>query len=462
MDKSEQIIDSHVILRALLESSTENMVILSPKHEVLVLSKTMYGFVKTNFGVDIIEGDNILDFLPSSNCDIFLSAFQRTLEGETTSVERHVKGLKNTSLQLEYKMSPVYGFNNVLQAVLLKINHTESEPSTLLSELQHRTEVLEAIFDNTGEAIVLVDKDYKVLEFNSIAKNRLLKNIQKEIFVGADFRDFLYAKPKDLFYKMFADALAGKSSEVEVPSKNIHDEEYWFQANMFPSYNRNGVLIGVAIYTHSIDVRKKAELALQESEEKFRKIVDVAPVPIIIANKDMQIVLANTETERVFGYKSSELTRKNIEDLIPERFNSTHIEHQNDCMKNSGACRMGMHKLASALKKDGKEIIIEASLNTFQLNNEQYILAIIQDVTQRVKSEKQIANQLERLKAISWQQSHEVRKPVANIMCVNNILKVNDDITFEERENLLKLLYEATEELDVIIHKIVSYANSSE
>lgn len=461
MDKSEQIIDSHVVLRAILDSSTENMVILSPKHEVLVLCKTMCGFVKTNFGVDIIEGDNILDFLPLSNCEIFLGAFQRTLEGESTSVERNVKGLKNTTLKLEYKMSPVYGFNNVLQAVLLKINHIE-ESKYLLSELEHRTEVLEAIFDNTGEAIILVDKDYKVLEFNSIAKNRLLKNIHKEIFVGADFRDFLYAKPKELFYRMFSDALAGKSTEAEVPSTNINGDEYWFQANMFPSYNRKGVLIGVTIYTNSIDVRKKTELALQESEEKFRKIVDVAPVPIIIANKDMQIVLANTETERVFGYKSAELTRKNIEDLIPERFHATHIEIQNEYLKNPRAYRMGINRLTPALRKDGKEIIIEASLNTFQLNNEQYILAIIQDVTQRVDSEQQIANQLERLKAISWQQSHEVRKPVANIMCVNNILKANDDITFEERENLLKLLYEATEELDVIIHKIVSYANSSE
>ena len=460
MDKSEQMLDSYIVLKAILENSPENIVLLSPKHIVLVCSKAMSRFVKTNFGEYITIGENLLDILPSTDGDLFRCAFSKAMEGETIVVKSKVNEVIHT-LNLEYKMTPIYNAENNLIAVTLTINQL-IEPNVSFSALQHRTEILEAIFDNTGEAIVLVDKNYKVLEFNNIAKNRLLKNIRKELFVGADFRDFLYVKPQGLFYQMFADALEGKSSEVEVPSTNIDGDDYWFQANMFPSYNRKGVLIGVAIYTHSINERKKTELALQESEEKFRKIVDVAPVPIIIANKDMQIVLANTETERVFGYKSSELTRRNIEDLIPERFHTTHIELQNEYMKNPRAYRMGMNRLTPALKKDGKEIIIEASLNTFQLNNEKYILAIIQDVTQRVKSEQQIANQLERLKAISWQQSHEVRKPVANILCVNNILKVNDDITFEERENLLKLLYEATEELDVIIHKIVSYANSSE
>ena len=41
-------------------------------------------------------------------------------------------------------------------------------------------------------------------------------------------------------------------------------------------------------------------------------------------------------------------------------------------------------------KKNGEEIVIDASLNTFQDNNENYVLIIVQDVTQRLQSEERL------------------------------------------------------------------------
>jgi PAS domain S-box-containing protein len=453
MNKRAQMLDTHVALKAFLDNSSERIAILSPTHEVLVVNKLMEKSLLNSFQKGIEVGGDYREFVIAEKLNTYLDAFNRVIKGETI-IQKNVVLSENTAF--DEKMTPLYDSKNQLIGITLThIVHVETE-------LEHSTEIFEAIFENTAESIVFVDKDCRVIQFNTTASKRLALNMQKEIFVGADFKDFLYPKQKETFFTLFENALNGKNVEAEVLATNVSGNEVWLETKMVPVYNRQGILIGVSIYALSINARKKTEIALKESEKKFIKIVDVAPIPIIIADKNMNIILANAEIESVFGYKSEELKNQNIEVLIPERFHASHFEFQKDYMKKPRAYKMGLNRLTSAIRKDGEEIIVEVNLNSFLLNNERYVLAIIQDVTQRVKSEQQIANQLERLKSISWQQSHEVRKPVANILCVYNILKTGDDITNEEKQHLLDLLFEATEELDVIIHKIVKYANRSE
>ncbi len=65
------------------------------------------------------------------------------------------------------------------------------------------------------------------------------------------------------------------------------------------------------------------------------------------------------------------------------------------------------------------------------------------------KSEKKILNQIAIMENIAWSQSHIVRKPLANILgLINIILEVEDS---KNQEILFKLLKESTEELDEVV-----------
>jgi light-regulated signal transduction histidine kinase (bacteriophytochrome) len=85
-----------------------------------------------------------------------------------------------------------------------------------------------------------------------------------------------------------------------------------------------------------------------------------------------------------------------------------------------------------------------------------------QDITERKKREVKILQQNETLHQIAWQQSHEVRRPVANILGIYSLLKDDKEATEEEKQNYLDYLFQSTQELDKIIHKIVHQANESE
>jgi PAS domain S-box-containing protein len=98
-------------------------------------------------------------------------------------------------------------------------------------------------------------------------------------------------------------------------------------------------------------------------------------------------------------------------------------------------------------------------------DKEQNIIGIannVQDITDRKNKEQKLIQQNEVLRQIAWQQSHELRRPVANILGLCDLLKNYQNETKEMKIKYIDCMLQATNELDKIIHKIVLQANESE
>ncbi|MDP3394257.1 PAS domain-containing protein [Sediminibacterium sp.] len=83
------------------------------------------------------------------------------------------------------------------------------------------------------------------------------------------------------------------------------------------------------------------------------------------------------------------------------------------------------------------------------------ILCLGHDITASKAKENQIVQQNERLKQITWQQSHEVRRHMVNMMGLYKLIKDSAVLTETEKIEKLDLLLNETKELDQIIHAIV-------
>jgi len=75
---------------------------------------------------------------------------------------------------------------------------------------------------------------------------------------------------------------------------------------------------------------------------------------------------------------------------------------------------------------------------------------------------KKMQAQNNALREIAWSQSHEARRPVANILGLLNLLKYEDISMTDEQKEIFECLSKATNELDQVIHEIVAKANANE
>jgi signal transduction histidine kinase len=73
-------------------------------------------------------------------------------------------------------------------------------------------------------------------------------------------------------------------------------------------------------------------------------------------------------------------------------------------------------------------------------------LAIKTDITKQKKT-------AEKLRKIAWNQSHQVRGPLTDILGIINLIKL--DISTEEKEELLSQLEKAAKQLDEAIHDVI-------
>jgi PAS domain S-box-containing protein len=101
----------------------------------------------------------------------------------------------------------------------------------------------------------------------------------------------------------------------------------------------------------------------------------------------------NRAAERMFGWSPDEVQGKPLDLLIPERYRGVHGSQ----VRRFGATgttsrRMGHQTILYALRKDGAEFPIEASISQLQTPEGKVYTVILRDVTERVRAQHELAS----------------------------------------------------------------------
>ena len=125
----------------------------------------------------------------------------------------------------------------------------------------------------------------------------------------------------------------------------------------------------------------------KRSEERLARIVEAAPVGIVMVDAGGAIVLTNAMTERLFGYETKELLGRPVEVLIPTALRGRHPDLRAGFHRRPGARVMGAGRDLMALRKDGREVAVEIGLSPVNMGGETLVLASIIDITDRKTAE---------------------------------------------------------------------------
>src|SRR5215470_998797 len=144
------------------------------------------------------------------------------------------------------------------------------------------------------------------------------------------------------------------------------------------------------------------------AEEKFRLAVEACPTAMIMTNQSGQIVLANSEAERLFGYPRTELVGQPVEILLPARQRADHVHLRHRFVAKPEARRMAALRDLYAVRKDGVEFPVEVLLNPMHTREGMIVLSVIFDVSE-IKRHEQLKDEF--VATVS----HELRTPLTSI-----------------------------------------------
>ncbi len=161
-------------------------------------------------------------------------------------------------------------------------------------------------------------------------------------------------------YDLVARARHGKTTEVS--------------CNATTFYDRNKMLQGVFVAARDVTERSRAE-------NKFRILIESLPDALIIVNGSGEIVLVNSQTERMFGYARSELLGQNVEIVVPERARDRHSGHRGGYFGDPKVRAMGTSAGGLyARRKDATEFPVEISLSPLEADGERLVSAVIREI----------------------------------------------------------------------------------
>jgi PAS domain S-box-containing protein len=138
---------------------------------------------------------------------------------------------------------------------------------------------------------------------------------------------------------------------------------------------------------------KQSAVTLAAGDSLFRALLESAPDAIVIVNKDGEIVLVNSQAERMFGYRRDELLGERIEILVPTRFHQRHSGHRDGYFAGPRLREMGAGLDLFGLRKDGEEFSVEISLSPLDTGQGLLVSSSIRDVTDRKRVERALLEQ---------------------------------------------------------------------
>ena len=336
--------------------------------------------------------------------------------------------------------------------------------------LRESEERFRILIDGSSQGI-LVHRNLRVLYVNQSLVDMFSYDSADEI-LALESREVMTAPEERARLLGYHEArLRGDPAPVDYEYRGLRKDgcKIWLENRSFHIEWEGGPAICTTLF--DITERKQAEVALRESEERFRAVVNNSPTKIHIKDLDGRYTLINRQSEILFGVTNEEAMGKTARDIFPKELADSFMGHDQAVIKSGET----IEDEEEWRREDGVHTFLTVKFPIRDADGEIVAVgAIGTDITERKRAEEEIrrlntslegrvarrtadleaANK--ELEAFSYSVSHDLRAPLRTIDGFSRILlEEHAESLDEEARNYLERVRAGSQKMAGLIDAVL-------
>ena len=380
------------------ENEERYRALFNSSFELIYLHDLKGNFIDANPTALKLLGYNKEDF-GSLNFSSLLDSGQRWKAMKVLNeIKKHGRQKEPTEYRLKTKYGTFIDVETTAEIVyrdgkpyaIQGIAHNITEQKQSQQIVKESEEKYRRLFDSSPDLIIETDEKGNILAINPM----MLKSI------GVPSDKLIGKNIFDIFPREIAEERAKIARTALKEMKNQESEDKragrYFQNIYVPIIHPGGKKTIQLIARDTTD-QKKAEEILQESEEKYRTLIENADDQIFLIDETLKVLSLNTSAARTFGKKPEEVVGESILDLFPKEIANGYSENLIKVFKTGEKYKFETKLITGEIKA-----WISANLTPVK---DQYgkvvsVLGVARDITERKKIEEEVIESEEKLKRI--------------------------------------------------------------
>jgi len=303
------------------------------------------------------------------------------LDGREATVEYRIVARDSTVRWMRDRARPIVKDGNTVRIIGAVQDITESVEA--LDSLGASENRFRAIAESAKDSIFIKDLQRRYTFVNPA---------MVELF-GVTEDDLLGKTPEDLFdgdnrfrIRMVDDlTFSGKVAD-QVETLIIRGKEMTFHTVQVPIRDEQGDISGICGIVRDVTELEEAKRTLEESEERYRIVVESYEDGIMIGHPN-ELIFVNEGLTRLFGYTFEELSDDPIGTM-------THPDHVERTRASHMAILQGRstenHYESIVKTKDGRVLNVDVSLHPINWRGEPAGMVILRDITRKRRMEEEV------------------------------------------------------------------------
>ncbi|ABM02139.1 diguanylate cyclase with PAS/PAC sensor [Psychromonas ingrahamii 37] len=400
-------------------------------------------------------GKNDFDMAWKDQADLYHSDDRQVVDSGTPKLSFDEPQTTPDGRQIWLRTSKVPLHNDAHQSIgILGIYEMITEYKQLELKLRESEERFRNVTELTSDWVWQIDQNG--IYVYSGGKSRDLLGYEPEEVYGNTLFDFMSpeegARVGAIFKKLTCEQKPFSFMENTILHKDGH--QVILETSGVPLFSDDGIFQGFFGTEHDITERKQAKEALEESEYKFRTILDVAADGVCLVDKQTRkFIQGNNAICKMLGYRDDELYELGIEDIHP-------AEALAEVFLQFNKKRQGEIIVVPNIpvkRKNGSIFLADISSAAIILDGRTIMVGFFHDVTERKKVEEEIKllattdslTGIANRRAFSTHLASELERsnrygtPLSLVMFdIDYFKKVNDNFGHDAGDDVLQALSE--------------------